>query len=307
MSAEKSEANKWHPPLGVIKESKRQSPWGPTPIRPTDPRIQTQQRFVRRQAETIFDNHVPDFISPEFLEFMKLSYFSREATRATKNMSSFISRLVNLSDITDPEILAVIERMYLGHVTPSETMDGADALQLSSTEIAKLGVYFGYRLEHRAPMMNEITQAVVDKGGVVYDTPKETFEILMPDTGVTGMDRLSIGIMMARQLDFAELGDNRFFVRDSFNVRLDDGSEIDPKVTSRLKSLNLADLSRQQMNGIEMWKRVALDTTYLKENVTELLAADDHETIVRQSITVVEHNPTVRKKVKKHWHDQVYD
>lgn len=308
MSAKKSEAEKWHPSLGVVKESKRQSPWGPTPIHPADPRIRAQQRFVRRQAETIFDNYVPDFISPEFLEFMKLSYFSREATRASKNMSSFISRLVDPSDITDPTVLAIIERMYLGHVTPSETIDGAEALQLSSTEIAKLGVYFGYRLEHRAPMMDEITQAILDKGGRVYDTPKETFEVLMPDTGVTGMNRLSIGIMMARQLNFAELGDNRFFERESFNVRLDDGSEIDSRIIETLKSLDLADLSRRVLaDKVEIWKHVALDKTHLKENVADLLAAGDHETIVRQSITVVEHNPNVRKKIKKHWHDQAYD
>jgi hypothetical protein len=282
----------WRPEKGVIVEPQRLGyrPWEPTPGKPYSSEITESQADVVVQAETMLNEELrPPFVSDELASFVDLVYWSREANRATENIDSYAAseRLLDVVAL-NPILEAKLKKADLGKANSEEVVDLIDELELDSAELARITHFYGYRLEHQAPMRQEIETTIKNKGGEVYADPETSYDIVVFDTSVTLSDRLSMAIAMKRKKTIGHIGDIVIYERTTFIVRIDKDSKIDQRLARNIRSLPARDPLAL--------KKVIMQDGSLVQEVSRLLALDDLESVIPISTTVYACNAINRER-----------
>lgn len=138
--------------------------WAPTPLLP----YSDHQRLVHASFEELYRHPYPTTTPELFCELVSTDYLSGTARRETTNTGHYTSWLPSYkkhSPETD-ELIAHAERPFEDSKQP---LDFIRRETIAATELAKLTVPYGYRLEYVPEMRRAVDEAVLAAGGILID------------------------------------------------------------------------------------------------------------------------------------------
>lgn len=143
------------------------TPWAATPLHPFTP----HHNEVDAQIERLYGEPFPDDVPAEFQELVYTDYLAGSAYRGTTNMAHFDEWLrTHVSH--GPLAHEIIKRSEAIDIEPSMLLDFVCENDIQATELARLSVPYGYRLEHVPELRAEIDRVLVGRGAtLLVDQP----------------------------------------------------------------------------------------------------------------------------------------
>ena len=165
-------------------------PHGAMPANPYfNESIKEQQRFVNGQFLKLYQSP-PQDMPEEFVEDVVIDdYIIHEERRKMENYEAFMEFFED-GVVIDESVLPILERFERGQASIDEILmilanPNIDAREdkeseFKSGEFGKVSHPYGYRMEQLEPFRNEMNEAILAQGGVVYPTvmPYRSIKIL---------------------------------------------------------------------------------------------------------------------------------
>jgi len=285
--------------LKALEQTSRGEPltWGATPLEPYRKDVAEQQREVGRKISELFPKRaktVPFGLSWDTARFIEDNYIMRTQRRVSRNYDNYQYRgKFDISDIPQ-EALGFVERCNTGHASPAEIMATIDMEQIAAADVATLTIPYGQRIEHLEPMREAIREGAAIHGGELLPL-KPTLEVRNANFLTPIYEATEPSLLMTRTYDTAKIDVNtKIMERSSFNVVL-------PRLAPELSQVI------QEIQYNEEWSARILALRGFEKAVLDALSANRHEVAVPVSVTALEVNYRLVKKLlenKQHIRDR---
>lgn len=224
--------------------SLRYSPYGAMPAHPfKNESIKARQRHIFQEFMKLFKNYPAD-VPAEFAEMLEDDYFIGEQRRGMQNYEGYTEWL-GLKQALPAEFDGIVEQYENGGAFPDEILTLAISAKLPSFELGKVTSPYRKRLEHVAPMREDVRDAIEFHGGVVYPSiqPYRSIDIQpMFSLDTAGMHRL-VGCIVKYKRDFGHIdipaeSDRLSIVeRQIAGYRIDESSGFPQELVARLEAI----------------------------------------------------------------------
>lgn len=138
--------------------------WAATPLHP----YSEHQKQVHEQIEYLFAHPYPADTPKEFSDLVAFDYMAGSAHRETVNYSHFMHW-----QTTYPEEVAgradLIDRAQQSGNCPRELLDFVLTSSVQATELGKMTIPYGYRLEQLEAFRGEIVDSIIERNGELLD------------------------------------------------------------------------------------------------------------------------------------------
>ena len=224
------------------------SPHGAMPANPyLNEDVKTQQKYINEQYQLLY--HTPPRDMPkQFVEDVVISdYVINESKRAIANYEVFMK--YSESEHETLELLSDKVRLFKeGRATILNIADIGTNSSIKSVEFGKVSHPYGYRMQKVEPMREEMTTAILERGGVVYPSiaPYRSIRI-MPrverfDDGTEHGGQRVIGFIVKYKRDYGHIPIKesgqilKVIERQIAAFRVDEASGFDQTVLAAMHS-----------------------------------------------------------------------
>jgi hypothetical protein len=284
----------WHPENGAVNEPDActdagHAPWESPPINFKHPDIADHQAQVDAQQAMIIDTMKPPHVSERRHTFVDTILWQREGNRGIKNYSGFLTRIHEPHTVSDPLMRDILHRIDIGKAHPVEVIDGVTAIEAASAVIGQLSHVYGYRLEYRGLMIDDVRSAIDSRGGEqLFDEPIE-YEIIALDNLDLDAKQLGDSIAMKRKQLIGTIGGIDVYDRFSFVLCIDSPG-FNQHVAHQMRSFYAMSM-QYEPNGRDSWLQFISTYTELTSEVERLMGFYDLETLIPLSSTDYIHSP----------------
>lgn len=244
-------------------------PWAATPLHP----IATQQNSVHMAIEGLYAHPYPHDAPESFQELVLTDYLAGRAHRETVNASHFMKWL-ETHDIHDQLADRMIRNAAEPGSSPIGLLQFVCTTNIQATELAKLSVPYGYRLQYVPALRAAVDVAIREMNGEARRDTQYSRLHVTPHFDENGE---SSGILATYQRGVGSVSDNNGEVilikeRQVLAIRTDEHSSFPQELRDDIESI-----------GIVRQKRAL-------SKVAEFIQADTPEDfMVPMSMTVFAH------------------
>lgn len=205
--------------------------WAATPLNPTH----EKQWAMYAQFEQLFAHPYPNDVSPEFRELVEHDFLMGNASRETKNKAHYINWLNSHEShgMIAHRVMRASERAGDLH----DLLDFVLTTDVRATEIAKLSVPYGYRMEYLPQLRQTVHNAIVAREGEILEQQPYGHMHVSPhfDDSHTSL----VGILATYQRDVGHIlaADEVVTVteRQALAIRVDAASGFDSNIKNALE------------------------------------------------------------------------
>lgn len=226
--------------------------WAATPLDP----YSEHQHEVHGQLEQLFAQPYPDDTPQEFSDLVTFDYIAGSARRETVNYSHFMAwQREHPEEAADHgDIIANAQR---SGSCPRRLLDFVRNSSVRSTELGKLSLPYGYRLEKLAEFRDEMKDIVAERSGeLLVDQPYGHMHVAPHYTddgklrGMLATYQRDIGRVLDRNAEIITITE-----RQALAIRIDDASgfprDLYHDIASRDKKRYEAALARVENEFIQ--------------------------------------------------------
>jgi len=289
-------------------ERPRIDTWGASPIDPSSPEVRARQYEMSttlvNRADKALDEIFPH-LEPEELgklkDYVAINVMQRAGHEDALNYESYMKRLSPV--ITDEALLAAFARAQNSSALPGEVFDLRKALIAASAEGGKLSHLAGAEMAQLDIMRSAFAKEVKARGGTWYEKPETTLTPVTTDVFMRNEPKLGL-ITMNRKRHLGEFREDDgtiTYVREKsqFVLRVDPGSDLDPRLSSALRSLTLTDKDHGRTVAIRPdWQQRICEVEGLHDAVYRALDADAFHIAIPISTTIYVYNPDVQRAIE---------
>ncbi len=236
---------------------------------PTDPSPLTYPPMVELLYERelmdylgrLVTNEAPADVSENLRGMINLHLHSNHAITMKTNYDAY--QMLMLSDVShDPIIHHIIEKAKLSMASPSELLLLNLSTNIPSVELKKLTHPFGHRQEYLGPMESEVSNAVKEMGGRMYDADE-----VVVDRSILPYEYNTNGFIVIDRRLVGEVDNLRIKERKTYAINVS-SPDFDPKIRDKIKRI-----SNHLPHG--EWMRQVLEVTGFSEYVDMALSAKE--------------------------------
>lgn len=272
-------------------------PWASTPLHPHS----NHQRMIGLEIEKLFLNPYPENIPMEFQGIVYTDFLSGRANRETMNQAHFDAWLKSdTSEGHGAVAHEVMQRCEEVGIESSKLLDFICENTIQATELAKLSVPYGYRIEYIPELRAEIDRIIIDRGGIllldqpyrhIHVTPYRHPENMRNLYGILATYQRDVGriqaddgtriIVTERQALGIRTDELSGFPRDLYDKLTDGQIEISKETEDEIEGLIQADTNQEFMVPLSL-------TVFAHREKPEIRNAREQE-LKQKNHTVIQH------------------
>lgn len=292
--------------LEIIKTLERGQPdtWGATPLDPYSPGTPGQQFQLMKSFRHLFEDDLPEGISPQLAEYIEEVNYGRVEHRRHKNFESFCFRGVQDMTSGPDYILDMAERALTGNASPAEIHLLGEYYQILTRELGCITAPYGKRLrEHLPKLRSAVRNNVLLHGGKLLSTPPSYEVKAVTYAGPLSARNLPPMLLMTRRYDIGMIGDSVIDIeRSSFLLRLDKLSEYRSELAQKVSSIDPL--------RVAGWRTAIVAIPGFTDTISQLLEADAHTIAIPLAVTAFEVNTDLERKLlannEGHYHKRMH-